>query len=258
VTRADAIARVIARNTSQVQVKVFDGSRAGPADAPVTIEFRTPRAFSYVATAPGHLGLARAYVTGDIEIDGDLYEALASLAVENLDVSVAEAVRLVRELGGISLLRRPPLPAQEVRLHGRLHSKARDRQAISHHYDVSNTFYEWLLGPSMAYTCAVYPGLNATLEEAQFAKHDLVARKLALRPGMRLLDVGCGWGGMVMHAAQHYGVRALGVTLSRRQAEWAQKAIAERGLSDLAEVRHLDYREVEDSEFHAISTIGIT
>ncbi len=257
-TRADAIARVIARNTNQILVKVFDGSRAGPADAPVSIEFRSPRAFSYMATAPGHLGLARAYVVGDIEIEGDLYQALSAFAASGFELSLPEQLRLLRELGGASLLRRPPLPAQEVRLRGRRHSKARDSQAISHHYDVSNTFYEWLLGPSMAYTCAVYPTATATLEEAQFAKHDLIARKLALRSGMRLLDVGCGWGGMVMHAAQHYGVRALGVTLSRRQAEWAQKAIAEAGLSDLAEVRHLDYRDVAEREFDAISSIGLT
>jgi cyclopropane-fatty-acyl-phospholipid synthase len=145
-----------------------------------------------------------------------------------------------------------------VRLRGRRHSKARDQRAISHHYDVSNRFYSWLLGPSMAYTCAVYPTAEATLEQAQFTKHDLVARKLALRPGMRLLDVGCGWGGMVMHAAREYGVRALGVTLSRRQAEWAQKAIAEAGLSELAEVRHLDYRDVPETDFDAISSIGLT
>jgi cyclopropane-fatty-acyl-phospholipid synthase len=267
-TRADAIARVIARSTSQVQVIVFDGSRAGPADAPVTVEFRSPRAFAYLATAPNQLGLARAYVSGDVEVQGDLYTALSTLAGEafmdgqrgrgRLTLSPGEAIRLLRQLGGLALLRRPPVPAQEVRLRGRVHSKDRDRQAISHHYDVSNQFYEWLLGPSMAYTCAVYPTATATLEEAQFAKHDLVARKIGLQPGMRLLDVGCGWGGMVMHAARHYGVRALGVTLSRRQAEWAQKAIAEAGLSDLAEVRHIDYRDVEESEFDAISSIGLT
>ena len=115
-------------------------------------------------------------------------------------------------------------------LAGLRHSKRRDAKAISHHYDVSNTFYEWVLGPSMAYTCACYPAEDATLEEAQFHKFDLVARKLGLKPGMRLLDVGCGWGGMVMHAAREYGVKALGVTLSKQQAEWAQKAIAEAGL----------------------------
>jgi cyclopropane-fatty-acyl-phospholipid synthase len=138
------------------------------------------------------------------------------------------------------------------------HSKRRDAQAISHHYDVSNTFYEWVLGPSMAYTCACFPEENSTLEEAQFHKHDLVARKLGLKPGMRLLDVGCGWGGMVMHAAKEYGVKALGVTLSKQQAEWAQKAIADRGLSELAEVRHMDYRDVTESGFDAVSSIGLT
>jgi len=134
----------------------------------------------------------------------------------------------------------------------------RDANAISHHYDVSNTFYEWVLGPSMAYTCACYPSEDATLEEAQAYKHDLVARKLGLRPGMRLLDVGCGWGGMVMHAAREYGVKALGVTLSEQQALWAQRAIADRGLSDLAEVRHLDYRDVAETGFDAVSSIGLT
>jgi cyclopropane-fatty-acyl-phospholipid synthase len=141
---------------------------------------------------------------------------------------------------------------------GRRHSKQRDAKAISHHYDVSNRFYEWVLGPSMAYTCACYPREDATLEEAQEFKFDLVARKLGLREGMRLLDVGCGWGGMVMHAAREYKVRALGVTLSRQQAEWAQRAIVEAGLADLAEVRHLDYRDVTETGFDVVSSIGLT
>ena len=143
-------------------------------------------------------------------------------------------------------------------LNGRMHSKSRDASAISHHYDVSNRFYEWVLGPSMAYTCACYPTADATLEEAQEYKFDLVARKIALKPGMRLLDVGCGWGGMVMHAAREYGVKALGVTLSEQQALWAQQAIKQAGLEDLAEVRHLDYRDVPETDFDAISSIGLT
>jgi len=143
-------------------------------------------------------------------------------------------------------------------LAGRMHSKGRDANAISHHYDVSNRFYEWVLGPSMGYTCACYPTDNATLEEAQEYKFDLVARKLALKPGMRLLDVGCGWGSMVMHAAREYGVKALGVTLSEQQALWAQQAIKQAGLEDLAEVRHLDYRDVTETDFDAISSIGLT
>src|SRR5690606_18019200 len=141
---------------------------------------------------------------------------------------------------------------------GLRHAKRRDAEAIHHHYDVSNRFYEWVLGPSMAYTCAVFPRPDASLEEAQYTKFDLVAKKLDLKPGMRLLDVGCGWGGMVMHAAREYGVKALGVTLSRQQAEWAQKAIAEAGLSGLAEVRHMDYRDVPETGFDRISSIGLT
>jgi cyclopropane-fatty-acyl-phospholipid synthase len=237
---------------------VFDGTNAGPADAPVTIEIRSTKALSYLATARGDLGLARAYITGELEVDGDLHTTLTHLSRVDLDLTMRERVRLLRELGGVRLLKPPPRPPQEVKLRGRMHSKTRDQQAISHHYDVSNRFYEWLLGPSMAYTCAVYPTETSTLEEAQFAKFDLVARKLALRPGMRLLDVGCGWGGMVMHAAREYGVRAVGVTLSRKQAEWAQKAIAEAGLTDLAEVRHLDYRDVRETDFDAVSSIGLT
>ena len=241
-----------------VRFRAFDGSTAGPPDASTGIDIRSPRALSYVATAPGDLGLARAYVTGELEVEGDLYGALVHLARLDLQVPLGTRLRLLRELGGFRLLRPPPRPEQEVRLRGRLHSKKRDQQAISHHYDVSNRFYNWILGPSMAYTCAVYQRDTATLEQAQFAKHDLVARKLGLRPGMRLLDVGCGWGGMVMHAAREYGVRALGVTLSRQRAEWAQKAIAEAGLGELAEVRHLDYRDVPETDFDRISSIGLT
>jgi cyclopropane-fatty-acyl-phospholipid synthase len=130
--------------------------------------------------------------------------------------------------------------------------------AASHHYDVSNRFYELILGPSMVYTCAVYPEADATLEEAQYAKHDLVCRKLGLRPGMRLLDVGCGWGGLVMHAVRHYGVQALGVTLAERQVEWARRAIDAEGLAGQAEVRRLDYRDVPETGFDAIASIGLT
>jgi cyclopropane-fatty-acyl-phospholipid synthase len=257
VGHAQAIERVIG-GTEDVALKVFDGSRVGPENPVATIDIRSPRALSYMATAPGNLGLARAYVTGELEVEGDLYTAMSHLSRLDLDVPVSDRWRLLRDLGGLRLLRPQARPAQEVRLHGRRHSKERDQAAISHHYDISNRFYEWMLGPSMTYTCAVYPKADATLEEAQAAKYDLVARKLGLRPGMRLLDVGCGWGGMVMHAAREYGARVLGVTLSRRQAEWAQKAIADAGLSEVAEVRHLDYRDVTETDFDAVSSIGLT
>lgn len=255
----------VAGPDAPVGFAAYDGSTAGPPDAPITITVKSPVAVSYLAQAPGALGLARAYVSGHLDVDGDMYAALACMArAQSVDVSLAGRVRLLTELGGIrTLVPRIPPPPQEVRpgtrwMIGRRHSRRRDATAIKHHYDVSNTFYEWVLGPSMAYTCACYPSPEATLEQAQATKFDLVARKLALRPGMRLLDVGCGWGGMVMHAAREYGVRALGVTLSAEQAAWAQAAIKERGLSDLAEVRHLDYREVTETGFDAVSSIGLS
>ncbi len=242
-----------------IRVVAYDGSKAGPDRSDVGLKILTPRALARLATAPGTLGLARAYVTGEIEVDGDVYDVLNAMADVTLnDLSRKEQVGLARKLFPVWLRHRQPPPEFEYRPPGRLHSKARDSKAIAHHYDVSNRFYEWVLGPSMAYTCAVFPTKDATLEEAQAAKFELVAQKLALKPGMRLLDVGCGWGGMVMHAAAEHGVKALGVTLSRNQAEWAQAEIERRGLGDLAEVRHLDYRDAPDEQFDAISSIGLT
>jgi cyclopropane-fatty-acyl-phospholipid synthase len=256
----------VAGTDAGVEFVAYDGSRAGNPGSPgVTVTVRSPVAVSYLAQAPGALGLARAFVSGHLDVDGDMYTALARLATaQRIGRSWAERLSILNALGGPKLLvRRVAPPPQEVRvnktwLSGRRHSKGRDASAISHHYDVSNTFYEWVLGPSMAYTCACYPREDATLEQAQEYKFDLVARKIGLRPGMRLLDVGCGWGGMVMHAARRYGVRALGVTLSEQQAVWAQKAIKEAGLEELAEVRHLDYRDVTETGFDAISSIGLT
>ena len=255
---ATIISRVVGPDVP-VRVIGYDGSKAGPDSSDIAIRITSPRAMARLATAPGTLGLARGYVEGEIEVEGDLYELLAAMADVTLnDIPRAERLRLARRLLPLWVRHRPAVPDLEYRPPGRLHSKLRDSKAISHHYDVSNRFYEWVLGPSMAYTCAVYPSETATLEEAQAAKHELVAQKLALEPGMRLLDVGCGWGGMVMHAAAEHGVKALGVTLSRRQAEWAQAEIVRRGLQSLAEVRHLDYRDAPESQFDAISSIGLT
>ena len=255
----------IAGPDAPVEFKAYDGSSAGTPGAPVKITVRSPIAVSYLAQAPGAVGLARAYVSGHLDVEGDMYTLLARLSgVRQSNMGWADRLKLLQALGGPkTLVPRIPPPPQEVRvarrfLTGRMHSKRRDASAISHHYDVSNRFYEWVLGPSMAYTCACYPTADATLEEAQEYKFDLVARKIALKPGMRLLDVGCGWGGMVIHAAREYGVKALGVTLSEQQALWAQQAIKQAGLEDLAEVRHLDYRDVTETDFDAISSIGLT
>lgn len=243
---------------SPVAIKAYDGSSSGPLDPVATIEVNSPRALQYIVTAPSDLGLARAYITGELDVQGDLFTALRSLALTDLRLlPLADKVALLRGVGPGNI-KRPPIPAQEVRMRGRRHSKRRDADAISHHYDVSNRFYRMLLGPSMAYTCAVFPEVGASLEAAQEYKFDLVCRKLGLASGDRLLDVGCGWGGMVIHAAKEYGVRGLGVTLSRQQAEWAAKQIAEEGLTDLAEVRFLDYRDVHESGFDHVSSIGLT
>ncbi|MCL2394101.1 MAG: class I SAM-dependent methyltransferase [Acidimicrobiaceae bacterium] len=239
----------------------FDGSRAGASDPVTTIALRDPRALNYLATAPGELGLARAYVSGYLDVEGDTYTTLRLLARETVgSLTPLERLSVLRQLGP-KVLRPLPPPPEEVRpglWWGLRHSLARDSRAISHHYDVSNRFYEWILGPTMAYTCAVYPGPDATLDEAQIEKVDLVCRKLDLQPGQRLLDVGCGWGTMVAHAAEHYGVKVLGVTLSRQQAEWGQKHLADRGLTDRAEIRYQDYRHVTETGFDAISSIGLT
>ncbi len=257
------------RDGMPVRFTAYDGSSAGPADAPIGLELVNQRGLAYLLTAPGDLGMARAYVSGDLLLHGvhpgDPYEALALIQnhLRFRKPSPSEALALVRGLG-LSNLRPPSPPSQEHlpkwrrAMEGLRHSMSRDAQVIAHHYDVSNTFYEYVLGPSMTYTCAVYESPDKTLEEAQFAKYDLVARKLDLQPGQRLLDVGCGWGGMVRHAAREYGVRTLGVTLSRQQAQWAKEAIDREGLGDLAEVRHLDYRDVLESGFDAVSSIGLT
>ena len=247
----------------------YDGSAAGPEDSVIHLELLNERGLSYLLTAPGDLGFARAYVAGDLALHGvhpgDPYDAMVTL-MSQLRVklpSPADLLQIIKSIG-FGYLRPPPPPPEEHlpkwrrALEGFRHSKNRDAAVIQHHYDVSNRFYEFVLGPSMTYTCAVFPSADATLEEAQFAKYDLIARKLDLREGQRLLDIGCGWGGMVRHAAREYGVKALGVTLSREQAEWAQEAIVREGLQDLAEVRFLDYRDVEETEFDAISSIGLT
>ena len=265
---ADALASVMPEGLP-VRLTAYDGSAAGPEDAPMGIHLRTERGLRYLLTAPGDLGMARAFVAGDLDGSGyhpgNLHPLLTLM--DNQDrwrrPSPAEALEIIRGLGWEHLNPPPPPPQESLPrwrrfVEGLRHSKARDAGAIHHHYDVSNRFYELVLGPSMTYTCAIYPTADASLEEAQAEKYDLIARKLDLRPGQRLLDVGCGWGGMVMHAAREYGVQALGVTLSRQQADWAKEAIDREALGDLAEVRHLDYRDVPEGDFDAVSSIGLT
>lgn len=253
--------------TMGVRFTAYDGSSAGPANSPMGLHLRTPQGLAYLVTAPGDLGLARCYVSGDLEVSGvhpgDPYDLLVALKSLHLDKPTPAMALAVARMLGVRGLVPPEPPAQEQvprwrRIaEGLRHNRRRDAAAISHHYDVSNRFYEMVLGPSMTYTCAVYPSAEASLEQAQENKYRLVLDKLALSPGERLLDIGCGWGGMVRYAARQ-GVQALGVTLSRQQAEWANKRIAEEGLTGLAEVRHGDYRSVTEGGFDAVSSIGLT
>jgi cyclopropane-fatty-acyl-phospholipid synthase len=252
---ADLVRRVLGPDVP-LGVRAYDGSESTPPDAIATLILRRPEALQRFVTAPGELGLGRAYVASDLDFEGDLFGALTAIADHPPKPDTRLLADIARALGP-SRLRPLPYPPEEARLHGLRHSKARDAQAIAHHYDVSNDFYALVLGPSMTYSCALWESPAAGLEAAQAAKHELVCRKLALEPGMRLLDVGCGWGGMVLHAAAEHGVRAVGVTISQRQADLAKKRAADMGLGDLVEIRLQDYRDVDDGPYDAISSIGM-
>jgi cyclopropane-fatty-acyl-phospholipid synthase len=267
--RLTTLAEELLSTPLPVRIRAWDGSEAGPPGAPVLV-LRDRRALRRLLWRPGELGLARAWVAGELDVEGDLYEALDLLAeliweregdvkdsVHPLrDPGLRAAARELLKLGGP--LPPPPPPAEELRRRtGPLHTKRRDKESISHHYDVGNDFYSLVLGPSMVYSCAYFPDPAATLEDAQRDKLDLIARKLDLKPGQRLLDVGCGWGSMAIHAARTYGVHVTGVTLSTEQAAYARKRIAEEGLTDRIEIRVQDYRDVRDGPYDAISSIGM-
>ncbi|MEW1807511.1 class I SAM-dependent methyltransferase [Pseudarthrobacter sp. NPDC080039] len=273
-----ALGVVLGTGQIPLRLRAWDGSEAGPADAPI-LEFRSRKALRRILWSPGQLGLSRAYVAGDIDAPGDIFAAFSALSSAGKfsepgpfrPPSAAELWLLVRtavRLGALGPNPAPPPEEARVARKGRMHSKGRDAAAISHHYDVGNDFYALVLGPSMVYSCAVWPadgaGQSANakpedgLDAAQEAKLDLVCRKLGLQPGMRVLDVGCGWGSFAMHAAARYGVSVVGVTLSTEQAVLARKRVADAGLTDRVEIRVQDYRDVADGPFDAISSIGMS
>lgn len=265
---AKALAIVLGTEEIPIRLRAWDGSEAGPADAPV-IEFRSRRALRRMLWSPGQLGLSRAYVAGEIEAHGDIFAAFAALSSAGKFAEPGPFRKpTARELGtllttavGLGAVGPNPAPPPEeakVEKHGRRHSKNRDAAAISHHYDVGNDFYRLVLGPTMVYSCAVYDSEDSSLEAAQEAKLDLVCRKLGLQPGMRVLDVGCGWGSFALHAAERYGVSVVGVTISTEQAELVRKRVADAGLTERVDIRIQDYRDIDDGPFDAISSIGMS
>ncbi|MGH3467673.1 MAG: class I SAM-dependent methyltransferase, partial [Thermocrispum sp.] len=243
-----------------VGLRAWDGSHAGPVDGPQAV-LHNRRGLRRLLFKPGELGLGRAYVSGDLDVDGDLTEGLrrcwsAARTARRGRPALGEAATALR-LAARVIGPPPKPPAEEAVLRGRLHSILRDRAAISHHYDRGNEFYELILDQHMAYSCGYWTGGVETLEQAQLAKLELICSKLGLRQGMRLLDVGCGWGALLLHAAEQYGVRVVGITLSQQQAEFVHERAKRRGLDDLVEVRLQDYRELaaEAGTFDAVSTI---
>ena len=264
-----------------IRLRAWDGSETGgrsdeqfPDSAEPTVTLRRPTALRRLAWHPNELGLAQAYVTGDLDLDGDLGEALRrfrpeiatpagaparNAATPRPRPSVAALIKALpaaARLGALGL--RPAAPATQAKLRGPLHTRTRDRAAISHHYDLSNDFYGLILDESMAYSCGYWTSADPeyTLEDAQRDKLDLICHKLELSRGKRMLDIGCGWGALLLHAAEHYGVRVLGVTLSAEQAKFVAARIEKAGLGDRAEVKLTHYRDLTSlTGFDAVSTI---
>jgi cyclopropane-fatty-acyl-phospholipid synthase len=243
-------------------VEFWDGSRlASTSDDGPTFSVRSPKALAHALRAPGQLGLGRAYVSGELEVDDidAVIRVLDGWQPPSLDGADKKALMLaaVRAMG---LTMPPPRPASELRPSGRRHSKERDARAVRHHYDVSNEFFELFLGPTMVYSCAIWrDGEKKTLEEAQEEKLDTVARKLDIKEGERVLDVGCGWGGFPLWAATKYGANVVGITLSPPQAEKARQRADEAGVADRVDIRVMDYRDLPSlgEKFDAIASIGM-
>ena len=246
-----------------VRFEFWDNSAIGD---PVAgrVRVHRPMAIRRLLWAPDQLGVARAYVAGDLDIDGDIYDVMTALrdaAPANLRFGIGMAPAVLRGALEVNAVGPPPQPpAEEIQPRGLLHSRDRDARAISHHYDVGNDFYRLVLGPAMTYSCARFVTDDMSLAEAQDAKHELICRKLGLheRPGMRMLDVGCGWGSLAIHAARHHGASVVGITISREQVDLARRRVADAGLERQVEIRLQDYRDVRDEAFDAIASVGMS
>ncbi|KRE60257.1 cyclopropane-fatty-acyl-phospholipid synthase [Nostocoides sp. Soil756] len=263
--RIEAALRPLIAGPLPVRLRAWDGSEAGPADGTL-VELRTPQALTRLLWHPGELGAAQAYVTGELEVEGDIGDALdlvrETVAARNIPPLTAsrvgrllpDLVRLARDTG--ALARPPAPPATQAVIKGRLHSLARDRASISHHYDLSNDFYQFLLDPHMAYSSAYFvDGPDMPLEAAQAAKLDLVCRKVGLTEGTRFLDIGCGWGSLSLYAAEHFGAQVTGVTIAAEQKAFIDNRIRERGLEDRVQIQLRDYRQIDSGPYDAVASL---
>lgn len=264
----EAALKPLLRGPLPLGLQAWDGSAAGPTDTPQVI-LRSPEALRRLMWRPGELGAAQAYITGAIDVAGDLEQALSIAwhAVQDRGIGgvrITDVLRLIVTAARVDGALGAPLPPPQTqaKLRGRRNERARDRAAISHHYDASNEFYALLLDPAMAYSCAYFGPQSGgpddpetCLDAAQRDKLDLVCTKLELRPGMRLLDVGCGWGSLTLHAAEHYDARVQAITISQEQQKYILQRVHERGLDDRVLVRLLDYRQLDEGNFDAVASL---
>lgn len=259
------VIQALIKSDPKVALKFWDGSVLGPLDADTTIVIKSPNILRRLLYAPGELGLARSYVSGDIETQGDIYPLVSNYL--GATPTPGESSLAMGPKGWLSVIKvalkykviGPPLPPppEEIKVKGTRHSQPRDRASIAHHYDLPESFYQLLLGKTLTYSCAYFTSPTTSLDDAQRSKYDLICRKLGLEQGMRLLDVGCGWGGMVLYAAENYGVEALGVTLSEEQAKVATRVVEQAGLCSKVTIKLQDYRDIDEEPFDAISSIGM-
>jgi cyclopropane-fatty-acyl-phospholipid synthase len=241
------------------RITFWDGTELPPTNGGgPALHVRSPAAIAHALRAPGQLGIGRAYVSGELEVD-DIDEAMATILnykpppIER-GAQLRLALAAARAMGPV---KPPPVPETELRPRGRRHSVDRDRRSVRHHYDVSNDFFALWLDKSMTYSCAFFSRDGSSLEAAQTAKLDLVCTKLALEKGERMLDVGCGWGSLAIHAAREYGVSVTGITLSEPQAQLARKRAADAGVADRVDIRVMDYRELAGEPYDKIASIGM-